>query len=160
MKRTVLFAALSLVSLTASFSEAQTLQPIQTMFTLEQIKAVHSKVKSGADFPLYVQDMKKLGVHWYEHFLTDGHCTYHGGDSFFVEAPAKWALRDIHPQVSKEKLNHDIREHQQGKSDYHTICMQLAEAGVQKWIVDMRQMTCTYYDAQGNTLLVEEIPAP
>jgi hypothetical protein len=32
------------------------------MFAVEQIKTAHSKVKSGADFPAYIQDIKKLGV--------------------------------------------------------------------------------------------------
>lgn len=32
------------------------------MFTIQQIKDAHSKVKSGADFPAYIQDIKKLGV--------------------------------------------------------------------------------------------------
>lgn len=27
------------------------------MFTLDQIKAAHNKVKSGADFPAYIQDL-------------------------------------------------------------------------------------------------------
>jgi hypothetical protein len=29
------------------------------MFTLQEIKDAHSKVKSGADFPKYVHDLKK-----------------------------------------------------------------------------------------------------
>lgn len=32
------------------------------MFTIEQIKEAHSKVKSGADFPNYIQDLIILGV--------------------------------------------------------------------------------------------------
>ncbi len=28
------------------------------MFTVEQIKAAHSKVKSGADFPSYIKEIK------------------------------------------------------------------------------------------------------
>ena len=32
------------------------------MFTLEQIKLAHSKVKSGADFPAYIKELKALGV--------------------------------------------------------------------------------------------------
>jgi len=39
----------------------------------EQIKAAHSKVKSGADFPAYIQDIKKTGVTFYETSLTDDH---------------------------------------------------------------------------------------
>lgn len=32
------------------------------MFTLEQIKAAHSNVRSSADFPAYIQAIKNLGV--------------------------------------------------------------------------------------------------
>ena len=47
------------------------------MFTAEQIKAAHSKVKSGADFPSYIQEIKALGVTHYEAYVTDGHIDYH-----------------------------------------------------------------------------------
>jgi hypothetical protein len=32
------------------------------MFTIAQIKKAHSKVKSGEDFPVYIQDLIALGV--------------------------------------------------------------------------------------------------
>jgi Protein of unknown function (DUF1398) len=32
------------------------------MFKVEQIKAAHGKVKSGADFPSYIREIKVLGV--------------------------------------------------------------------------------------------------
>ena len=32
------------------------------MFTVQQIKEAHSKVKSGADFPKYIQEIKGFGV--------------------------------------------------------------------------------------------------
>ena len=59
------------------------------MFTVEQIKAAHSKVKSGADFPAYIQDIKKLGVTYYETFVTDGHTDYYGANKYKTTAPAK-----------------------------------------------------------------------
>ena len=43
------------------------------MFTVEQIKAAHSKVKSGADFPKYIRDIKLLGVTAYETWVVDSH---------------------------------------------------------------------------------------
>ena len=39
------------------------------MFTVEQIKAAHSKVKSGADFPAYIQEIKALGLLIMKHML-------------------------------------------------------------------------------------------
>ncbi len=38
------------------------------MFTIAQIKEAHDKVKSGADFPKYIQDLINLGVIGYDTF--------------------------------------------------------------------------------------------
>jgi len=35
-----------------------TIKNQEKMFTVEQIKAAHSKVKSGADFPSYIKEIK------------------------------------------------------------------------------------------------------
>ncbi len=43
------------------------------MFILDQIEAAHSKVKSGADFPEYIKELKQFGVTSYETFVSDGH---------------------------------------------------------------------------------------
>ena len=42
------------------------------MFTIEQITEAHSKVKSGADFPAYIQELKKIGVTHYVLGLCEG----------------------------------------------------------------------------------------
>ena len=46
------------------------------MFTLQQIQDTHAKVKSGADFPQYIQDLKDLWVRSYTIFVSDGHAEY------------------------------------------------------------------------------------
>ncbi len=127
------------------------------MFTIEQIKAAHSKVKSGADFPNYVQEMKSLGVLFYEHFVSDGHIQYHGSNNFIISADAKWMPVEVAKTSYKETLKHSLLIHQQGQTDYLTFCKQAAEAGVEKWIVNMQNMTCNYYDNLGNKMLAEEI---
>ena len=71
------------------------------MFTLEQIKAAHSKVKTGADFPAYIQDMKKLGLASYEHYVSDGHIDYNGSSDFILSAPPKWNAVAIGPKGQK-----------------------------------------------------------
>mgnify|MGYP006180113757 CR=1 FL=1 len=54
------------------------------MFTIEQIKTAHSKVKSGADFPSYIQDLKQLGVTSYDSYVSDGHTNYFGKNDFKI----------------------------------------------------------------------------
>ena len=128
------------------------------MFTLEKIREAHSRVKSGADFPAYIQDIKKLGVLSYEHFVSDGHILYHGHSGFILAAPAKWNSVPIAPAAQKENLHQEIKIHQQGKTDYPTFCRQAAEDGVEKWVVDMQKMMCTYYGLSGEEMFAEPIP--
>ncbi len=128
------------------------------MFTVEQIKAAHSKVKSGADFPAYIQDIKKLGVTDYETFVTDGHTNYYGADAYKTSSTARYDALEIAEASKAEQFKADLKEHQQGKTDYPTFCKDCAKSGIEKWSVSMNKMTCTYYNKAGNEILVEEIP--
>ncbi len=130
------------------------------MFTIEQIKTAHSKVKSGADFPSYIQEMKSLGIKSYQHFVSDGHIPYYGVDDFTLAANAKWSPIEIAEKSSIEMLKHYLSIHQQGQTDYVSFCKQAAESGVEKWIVDIGKMTCAYYDKMEKEMLAEIIPEP
>jgi uncharacterized protein YbcV (DUF1398 family) len=127
-------------------------------FTLDQIHAAAEKVRSGADFPRYVQDLKALGVRSYDNYVADGRTTYFGTEDFAVHSPAKYPPMSLPASGSAEKLKHALSIHQQGQTDYPTFCRQAADAGVEKWTSDLREMTVSYVDAQGNVLVVEMIP--
>lgn len=128
------------------------------MFTLDQIKAAHSKVKTGADFPAYIRDIRKLGVTYYETFLEDGHTIFHGKDGFELISTPKYSTLEVSTVVNAAQLRVDIRHHQGGGSDFFQITRQVAGSGIEKWAVCMHAMTCTYFDKMGNKVMVEEIP--
>jgi uncharacterized protein YbcV (DUF1398 family) len=128
------------------------------MFTIDQIGAVHAKVKSGADFPGYVRDLIRLGVVRYETYVTDGHTLYLGEDALTLSSPAKYTPLQISSVADKYTFKEKLKAHQEGKSDYLTFCSETASCGVKKWIVRMDTFTCTYYDSLDNALLVEQIP--
>lgn len=128
------------------------------MFTIEQIKAAHSKVKSGADFPAYIQDLKKLGVTSYETYVIDGHTDYFGENDYKTSSSAHYEALNLGDVSNAEQFKADLKAHQQGKTDYPTFCNDCAKSGIEKWAVCMNKMTCTYYDTAGNDILVEQIP--
>ncbi len=128
------------------------------MFTVEQIKAAHNKVRSGADFPAYIKEIKQLGVTYYETFVSDGHTDFFGANHYKTTAPAKYAELKIAETSNTEQFKVDLKEHQQGKTDYLTFIGMCAAFGIGKWAVRMSEMTCTYYDKAGNEILVEIIP--
>ena len=128
------------------------------MFTVDQIKAAHSKVKSGADFPNYVKELIALGVTSYTNYVEDGHTDYEGRHNYRTQSGAKYEPLPVADTSDMQRFKHALKIHQHGQTDYLTFCRQAGETGTEKWIVDMAEMTCTYYDKQGNKMLVEAIP--
>ena len=128
------------------------------MFTVEQIKAAHSKVKSGADFPAYIREIKTLGVTHYETYVTDGHIDYHGANDHTAKVPAKYEPLVIADTPDGVQFRKELVAHQQGKTDFLTFIKMCATFGIEKWAINISRMTCTYYDKTGKEILVEAIP--
>ena len=128
------------------------------MFTIEQIKAPHSIVKSGADFPSYIKEIKSLGVTNYEAYVSDGHIDYHGANGYTAKVPAKYEPLEVAQNSKSEAFKAELVAHQQGKTDFLTFIKMCATLGIEKWVISMDKMTCSYYDKAGNKILVEAIP--
>ena len=129
------------------------------MFTTKQIEKAHEKVKTGADFQKYIQEIKGFGVQSFITFVKDSHTEYFGADNFTTSSNPKYEDLEIAEITDSEKFKAQLKVHQQGKTDYFTFCKDCAETGIEKWIVDLNKMTCVYYDKYGNEILVEEIPS-
>lgn len=129
------------------------------MFTVKEIQEAHAKVKSGADFPKYIQEIKKMGVTGFETWVKDSHTNYLGNNDFSVQSNPKYDDLTISDDLNKEEFARLLKIHQQGETDYFTFCNHCAETGVEKWIVDLDALTCTYYDKKGDLVLTEQIPS-
>jgi len=128
------------------------------MFTVEQIDQAHEKVKSGADFPKYIQEIKQMGVTAFETWVIDSNTVYHGKNDFQTKSQPQYGNLPIADNGDSEQFKHSLKIHQQGKTDYFTFCKHCAETGIEKWVVNLDKMTCTYYDKAGNKILEEQIP--
>ncbi|TRX07935.1 DUF1398 domain-containing protein [Flavobacterium gawalongense] len=129
------------------------------MFTTAQIKEAHSKVKSGADFPAYIQDLIELGVKGYDTFVNDGHVEYFGEDNFRAAATDTYSSITVAASANKERFIEFLVMHQDGQTDYLTFCNHAAQCGIARWSVNIIEMTCTYFDKLGSAILIEKIPA-
>ena len=127
-------------------------------FNLDQLKNAHAKVKSGADFPAYIRDISKLGIKSYETYVSDGRTVFQGENQFQIASEAKYPQQEILDSTNPDEFKSQLKTHQLGGSDYLTFTKQCAAAGVEKWIVSIKEKTCTYYDKAGNQILTEKIP--
>lgn len=128
------------------------------MFTVEQIELAHSKIKTGAEFPKYIQEIKEIGVTAFETMVADSHTKYFGKNGFQTKSTAKYDEMTIADHSNKEKFIQYLKIHQKGETDYFTFCSHCAETGIEKWVVNLDEMTCTYFDKAGTEILVELVP--
>lgn len=128
------------------------------MFTIAQIKEAHSKVKSGADFPAYIQNLIELGVQGYDTFVNDGHVEYFGSNNFRVASTETYESITVAPSANKERFIEFLVMHQDGQTDYLTFCHHAAQCGIAKWSVNIIEMTCTYFDRSEAAIIIEKIP--
>lgn len=128
------------------------------MFTVEQIESAHAKVKSGADFPVYIQEIKEFGVRSFETWVKDSHTEYVGENGYTTKSQPQYDELTVENTVDKELFVNQLKSHQRGETDYMKFCEDCARTGIEKWIVDLDQFTCIYYDKSGNKILIEEIP--
>ncbi len=128
------------------------------MFTIAKIDTLHSKVKSGADFPDYIHQLKQLGVTSFETWVKDSHTEYFGAIDFHIQSAPKYELLTIANSSNKEQFTHDLKIHQKGETDYITFCHDCATSGIERWFVNLEKMTCTYYDKANTEVLVELVP--
>ncbi|MDQ0594916.1 uncharacterized protein YbcV (DUF1398 family) [Chryseobacterium ginsenosidimutans] len=126
-------------------------------FTIEEIKSEHQKVKSGADFPMYIQAIKNKGVSHYTTYIKDGNTEYFDSESRSVHTGDKYDSLFISENLNLENFKIRLKLHQQGDTDYLTFCRDCAENGVQGWKMDLNKMTCIYFDKIGNDILTEQI---
>ena len=127
-------------------------------FTADQIKAAHAKVRSGADFPNYIKEIKLLGVTGYTSYVEDGHVDYFGEDNHRATVPAKYNRLPVAEKTDIDAFKADLKAHQLGKTNFPTFCNDCAKSGIEKWLVNIDAMTCTYYNKAGQPVLVEKIP--
>jgi uncharacterized protein YbcV (DUF1398 family) len=129
------------------------------MFTIEQIFAAHDKVKSGADFPTYIREIKELGVIGFETRVIDSQTEYIGKDGYKITSQPQYENLTIHDVTDRESFLSYLKMHQQAATDYFTFCQHCAATGIEKWYADLDAMTCTYFDKHKNEILVEMIPS-
>ena len=129
------------------------------MFTIEDIQAAEAKIKTGADFPQFIREIKEMGVKRNDVYVANGLSIYFDDEDNIQQlSPDGYPELVINAESAAGKLEHALKIHQQGETDYFTFCKQAADAGVEKWVTDLEAMTCTYLDSEGNELVKETIP--
>lgn len=102
------------------------------MFTIQQIETAHRKVISGADFPNYIKEIKKMGVIAFETWVFDSHSNYYGLNNFEISSESQYSNLEISVICDKVTFCDYLKQHQNAQTDYLIFCKQCAETGIEK----------------------------
>ncbi|HEY4618646.1 MAG TPA: DUF1398 family protein [Flavobacterium sp.] len=128
------------------------------MFTLEQIKQAYDKVKTEADFAVYIQELIDLGIKGYDTFITDGRVVYYGDTDHEASTDIKYEQLSVAAVTNKERFIEYLVMHESGQTDYYTFCQQAAQCGIAKCRIDIIEMTCTYLNTEVDAVVIEKMP--
>lgn len=127
------------------------------MFTLEQINEIHDQLGRGESFAQYVEALHAIGVETYDSYIKDGHSEYFGNSGHKVISPPAHEMLTIADTSDKEQFLKHLNLHDQGKTSYLEMSKGLADSGIEKWTVDTKIMTMTFYDKLEHEMLAETI---
>ena len=127
------------------------------MFTLEEIDKLHERLGSAETLTEYVQALAALGVDRYDSFVCDGHSEYWGSGRHRVISQAVHDVLAVARASDRDAFLDHLRRHERGETSYIEMSKGLAASGIERWHVDTRAMTMTFYDRSGEALLVEQV---
>lgn len=126
-------------------------------FYLESIKQAQ-KLYTGPDFPKLVSEYKIMGIVTNIYNIETGIVSYVNKQQKIIRDTGIKVDVEIPQNSNYEKAILGLKRNQKGESDFITFCREVAGAGIYKWIVDLENMTCNYYDKQENMIISEIIP--
>lgn len=133
------------------------IMPQAMRFTMEQINDIHDRLGNADTLLAYAQELHALGVEHADSYLTDGHSEFFGKDGYTVRSTAEHETFLIAKKSDKQNFLRHLKLHELGKTSYVEMSKGLADSGIEKWIIDTRKLTMTFYDKADNELLVDKL---
>lgn len=127
-------------------------------FTLQAIQEAQAKY-TGSDFPKLIREFKRIGVVKNIYDLSNGTIVYEDKDGITIELHVDDIRNDVTIQCERELALKALKRNQVGESTFMDFCTEMAHFGVYKWISNLDDMTCSYYDLNDKVIIVEDIPS-
>ena len=126
-------------------------------FSIASIQEAH-KLYTGPEFPKLIKAFKSMGMITNIFNLETGIVTYINRSGETLENNGIKVDFDICEAGKFEEAIIALQRNQRGESDFYIFCIEVATAGVYKWVSELDEMTCTYFDKTEQVIIIESIP--
>ncbi|MDF2804105.1 MAG: Phage envelope protein [Anaerocolumna sp.] len=125
-------------------------------FTIQAIHEAH-KLYTGPDFPKLIREFKLMGMVSNVYNLENGIITYSNDVGECIQEKGIAMNFEIEKIADYDLAIKALRSNQEGETDFAMFCIEIAKAGIYKWVSDLRDMTCSYFDKNDNLIIEEYI---
>ena len=113
---------------------------------------------AGQSYPVYVKNMKAVGICRYEVLVRSHDRTFYITDGEQLKIPGHSATLTCAERFNLAKTKEAVRRTQQGLTDYSTFLKEIAEAGVHTYVADLEEMQIIYKGLHAGEKYAEKIP--
>lgn len=119
------------------------------------LKSYFEQVRCKSDFLTFLTELQRNNVSYYIYFVATGNVKVITTSDNYVAVESNRGLIKISASSSKFLTRIAAKRHFSGRTSYEEYCLELANAGVFKWIVDLNE-NMRFYWSQDNRLLYSE----
>jgi Phage envelope protein len=125
------------------------------------LKSYFEQVRCKSDFLTFLTELQRNNVSYYIYFVATGNVKVITTSDNYVSVEGSRGIIKISANASKFLTRVAAKRHFAGRTSYEQYCLELANAGVFKWIVDLNENMRFYWSKDNQLLYCENVlPVP
>lgn len=121
------------------------------------LKSYFEQVRCKSDFLTFLTELQRNNVSYYIYFVATGNVKVITTSDNYVSVQSSRGIIKISANASKFLTRVAAKRHFAGRTSYEQYCVELANAGVFKWIVDLNENMRFYWSKDNRLLYCENV---
>lgn len=126
----------------------------------EMIQGLFQQVRTKSNFLRFLTVLQQNNVSYYIYFVATGNVKIVTTSENYFSMKSHRGLIKINAQASSRLAHLAAKRHFTGMTSFDRYCLELARAGVFKWVVDVEDATRHYWSKDNTLLHTENIIKP
>ncbi|MEO3990576.1 DUF1398 family protein [Pseudocitrobacter cyperus] len=121
------------------------------------LRTLFSEARTQITLHDLIKELENQNIVFYVHFVSTGNVNLVDSDGGIRIIEGEYSVKRVNQRANEALIREASRRHFSGEIGYEEYCTRVANAGVYKWIVDIKQMTRKYVGLSDKVIFCEEI---
>ena len=126
----------------------------------EMLSGFFEQVRCKSDFLQFLTELKQNDISYYIYFVATGNVQIVTTSDTYLSLKSERRLIKVNQIASDSLTRIAAKRHFTGVTLFDQYCLELARAGVFKWVVDVNEINRRYWSKDNRLLHAENIISP